>query len=114
MELVTLAEIVLNRVGSATGGSPTKEVRRTIEVQDEQPQTIKDAVVTLAEAYGELRGGLKAMWQEGSWNHASQPGEIVFNIHGANTTYGYPYASCLAYPALKVGDRYFKLQEVKV
>jgi hypothetical protein len=30
----------------------------------------------------------------------------------ASTQYSTPYAVCIAYPALKAGNRYFKLEEV--
>ena len=38
---------------------------------------------------------------------------LVFDIQGPNTHYSEPYAECQVFPALKVGDRYFKLEEIK-
>ncbi|KPC27615.1 Uncharacterized protein ABJ99_0111 [Pseudomonas syringae pv. cilantro] len=38
----------------------------------------------------------------------------MFDIQARNVQYSSAYASCKAFPALKVGDRYFRLDEVKV
>jgi hypothetical protein len=117
MELVTLAHVTFNRVGSASHPGMTlhNEIHRVREVRDEQEGTLGELVVDLAVELGETRESLNRMWQENaSMHYAPQRGAIVFNIHGPNTQYGSPYAVCYAHPALKIDDRYFKLEEVVV
>jgi hypothetical protein len=118
MKLVTLAHVTLNRIGSASTPAVVRhnEVYRVREVPDGSLQTLRELVITIAEENGELPGRLQAMWQENSWNYTpQQPGAVVFNIQGPGLSvqYGAPYAVCYAHPALKIGDRYFKLEEVK-
>lgn len=115
MELVTLAHITLNRVGSASAAWMVnhKAVHQVREVPDESPQTLRELVMTIAEEGGELRENLQTMRQEHAWNNTPQHDAIVFNIQGRNVQYGTPYAICYTHPALKIGKRYFKLEEVK-
>jgi len=115
MELVTLAHVTLNRIGSAStaGMANHKEVYFVREVLDGSPETLRELVITIAEEHGEASGSLRTMWQESTWNYPQQPGAIVFNIQGRNVFYGTPYAICYAHPALKIGKRYFKLDEVE-
>lgn len=40
-------------------------------------------------------------------------GKVVFNVQGSRTFYSEPYAVCEAFPAIKSGGRYFRLEEVK-
>lgn len=114
MELVTLAHVTLNRVGSA--GMPAwashQRVHRVVEVGDDSPQTLRELVMTLAVQNGESREALEPMWQESRMNCSHEPGVVVFNIQGQNVQYGEPYAFCSVHPALKIDGRYFKLEEV--
>lgn len=118
MELVTLAHVTFFRVGSASdfGFRPHREVQRGREVADREIDTLRALVVEFAVELGEDRESLKRMWQETVLQNYGQfpPGSIVFNIHGPRTQYGSPYAVCYAHPALKVGQRYFRLEEVSL
>ena len=115
MKLVTLAHATLNRIGpaSSAGMARQNEVHAVREVPDEPPETLRELVLAIAEEHGELRVNLQSMWQENSWNYTQQRDTTVFNIQGRNVRYSTPYAVCHAFPALKIGDRYFKLEEVK-
>jgi hypothetical protein len=115
MELVTLAHATLNRIGSAStpGVVRHNEVHLVREFPDGSPQTLRELVTTIAEEHGEPREHLRNMWQESAWNYPQQRDAVVFNIQGPNVQYGAPYAICYAHPALKIGQRYFKLEEVK-
>lgn len=115
MELVTLAHITLNRIGSANsssfGSGGHRERKFTTEVVDSTIATLQQIVVEIAEANGELSGALHNLCEER--NYGYQPGHVVFNVQDINTHYGTPYAVCRAFPALKVGNRYFQLEEVE-
>ena len=117
MELVTLAHITFFRVGSASrpGMARHNEVNRVKVVRDADVETLRELVAGLAEELGESREGLRGMWVENvPFHYTQQPGAIVFNIQGPNVQYGSPYAVCYAHPALKIAERYFKLEEVSV
>ena len=116
MELVTLAHATLNRIGSASNDWMAQCRERSVirEIPDGSPQTLRELVMTIAEDYGEPRENLQAMRQENPWHHTQQRDAVVFNIQGRNVQYSTPYAICYAYPALKIGERYFKLDEVKL
>ncbi|VFU17682.1 hypothetical protein [Methylocella tundrae] len=115
MELVTLAHATLNRIGSASATGMVKhtEVRRVGEVPDGSPEALRELVMTIAEEHGEPRESLQMMRQENGWHYTQQRDAVVFNIQGRNVQYSTPYAICYAHPALKIGERYFKLDEVK-
>ena len=116
MEIVTLAHVQLNRPGSASrhgfaGGR--QPVAKIVEVRDEALETLRELVVSYAEEHGEQRASLMAMQQvHGAHYVPNFPRAIVFDVQGPSTQYSDPYAVCLAYPALKAGGRYFKLEEV--
>ena len=117
MELVTLAHVTLNRVRSASTAGMVKhnEVHWVGEVPDGSLATLRELVMMIAGEHGEPRESLRGMRQENAWNYnQQQPGAIVFNIQGPNVLYSEPYAICYAHPALKAGERYFKLEEVAV
>jgi mRNA degradation ribonuclease J1/J2 len=116
MELVTLGHVTLNRVGSASyPGRPRKQIERVSEIPDGNVDSLRELVLAVAEEHGESRDALQRMWQErNSWNHTGRGDLIVFNIHGPSTQYSDAYAICHAHPALKIGGRYFKLEEVAV
>jgi hypothetical protein len=116
MEIVTLAHVQLNRPGSASrhgfvGGR--QPIAKIVEVRDGAVDTLRELVETYAEEHGEQRASLRAMQQVHRAHYVpNNPGAIVFNVQGPSTQYSDPYAVCLAYPALKAGGRYFKLEEV--
>jgi hypothetical protein len=89
------------------------EVHVSREVPDETPETLRELILSIAEEHGEPRANLQTMRLENSWNYTQQRDAVVFNIQGRNVQYSTPYAVCSAHPALKIGDRYFKLEEVK-
>ena len=47
-------------------------------------------------------------------NNSSVKGATVFDIRTPNVQYSDTYAICVAFPALKVDGRYYKLEEIKV
>jgi hypothetical protein len=117
MELVTLAQVTVNRIGTA--GTSGYVTRRTVsgirEVRDRNPQTMRETVIEVAVEHGELREGLAGLQQESShlYFQPGHPNALYFNVQGHSTQYGEVYAICVSYPALKIGDRYFKLEEVQ-
>jgi len=114
MELVTLANVTLKRIGSASSVymANQREVSVIKEVADGSTQTLRDLVLEIAEENGEPRENLRAMVQANSWDYVQQRDAVVFNIQGRSTQYSTPYAVCYAHPALKIGNRYFKLDEI--
>lgn len=115
MELVTLAHITLNRIGSANstgfGFGGQRERKFTAEIPDSTIATLQQIVVEIAEANGELSGALHNLCQERNFGYP--PGLVVFNVQGISTQYSTPYAVCQALPALKIDNRYFQLEEVE-
>ncbi|WP_443691316.1 hypothetical protein [Pseudomonas sp.] len=113
MELITLAHIKLNRLGSAGrsgfGLGNRQEHKFLTEVVDADVETLRQVVIKLAEANGESPGILHDLWQERSVGHPA--GQVLFNIQGPSTHYSSLYAECQVTPALKIGSRYFKLEE---
>lgn len=116
MDIVTLAHVQLNRPGSASRhglAGRRQPVAKIVEICDAAVETLRELVEIYAEEHGEQRASLKAMQQvHGAHYVPNFPAAIVFNVQGPSTQYSDPYAVCLAYPALKAGDRYFKLEEV--
>lgn len=116
MKLVTLGHATLNRIGTANvpgmGMERHKEVYQVREISEASPQALRELVLTIAEEHGEPRARLQNMRQVNAWDYTQQRDAVVFNIQGINVFYGTPYAVCHAHPALKIDDRYFKLEEV--
>jgi len=112
MELVTLAHITLNRIGSAnaSGFGGHRERKFVTEVIDSTIATLQQIVVEIAEANGELSGALHNLREE---RNGYPAGLVVFNVQGISTQYSTPYAVCQAFPALKIAGRYFQLEEVE-
>ncbi|WP_150305237.1 hypothetical protein [Pseudomonas saliphila] len=112
MEIVTLIEISLNRIGTAqgAGGAFSASKSRVVfsEAEDAEIETVRDIVIKAAEENGET-GVLDDLKHE----HSYGAGTVVFNIQGANVFYSQVYAECEVFPALKSGGRYFRLQEIK-
>ncbi|HCE6609140.1 TPA: hypothetical protein NHO43_004831 [Pseudomonas aeruginosa] len=113
MEIVTLVQISLNRIGTASGvgGGFRPTLSRVVfaEAKDAEIQTLRDVVIKAAGENGEA-GALDDLKHRPSYG----PGGIVFDIQGGNVSYSQAYANCEAFPALKSGDRYFRLEEVKI
>lgn len=116
MELVTLGRVTLNRIGSASGRgfSTDKGAEEISEIPDESVESLRELVLSIAEKNGEQRSSLTAMTQETFWKSNPQRQVVIFNIQGPSTMYSTPYAECAAFPALKIGNRYFKLDEIKL
>lgn len=116
MKLVTLADVRVNRIGTAGTFRhiPRKAINGIREVRDQDPQTLKEAVIEVAVEHGESPDGLTQLQQESSYYHSQgrHEGALYFNVQGRNIHYGEVYAICLSYPALKIDGRYFKLEEV--
>ena len=120
MELVTLAHVTLNRVGTAGRHHtfPHKEVQQTRTISDSEPATLRELVITVAGESGEAPDSQEYMRQHmrqvDAWRHSAHAGEIVFDVQGISVQWSNPYAVCHAFPALKIGDRYFRLDEIKL
>lgn len=114
MEVVTLAQAVLNRIGSAThrGAVAHKETSITRQVPDDSQESLMELVKALAEENGESRVQLKDLAPVR--NHSSVKGAVVFDIRTPNVQYSDSYAVCVTFQALKVNGRYYKLEEIKV
>ena len=114
MEIVTVAQATLHRIGSAQhrafAGHPSKTVTR--EVSDDTPETLRELIITIAGENGESREALTELRLERHWG--SPHDSLIFNIQVGSITYGQHYSECVTFPALKVGNRYFKLEEIKV
>jgi hypothetical protein len=116
MDLVTLAHVTLHRVGSVSGiAFPSNRcVDKVVEVRDGSIEILRALVVSIAEEHGELPGNLRNLRQDHTGHYTNRPDRIVFNIQGPNVQYSTPYAEIHSHPALKIGTRYFKLDEVAV
>ncbi|MFJ4394558.1 hypothetical protein ACIPZG_05615 [Pseudomonas sp. NPDC089395] len=114
MELVTVACIALNRIGSANaagfGYARHRRQQFFTEVADGDVDTLRQKVIEVAEANGEQEGTLHNL--EHAQNLGFPPGQIVFDVQGLTTQYSEPYAACVVFPALKAAGRFFKLEEV--
>lgn len=110
MEVVLLAHITFNRIGSASsdGGVQSQhQVRFSAEVADSEQSSLRELVIEIAEANGEAAGALKDLRYERSYG-----GELVLNIQGSRISYSTVYAQCRVIHALKANGRYFELQAV--
>jgi len=114
MEIVTLAQVALHRIGSAQGGgfSAHRSIAITKEVIDSAPETLRELIISIAEENGESREALSGLILEQRWGAAQN--NFVFNIQGPSTSYSKSYSECTTFTALKAGTRYFKLEEIKV
>lgn len=112
MEIVTLARVHLKRIGSARGAAFTSFKKTTVteEVSDDSPETLRELVISVAVKHGESRDALAGL---GLASHRwREPEKVVFDIQLPMTQFSDPYAYCEVFPALKVGERFFKLEEV--
>ena len=117
MEIVTLAHVTLNRVGSAThrGIVSHKEASATRQVPDSSLESLVELVKSFAAENGEARDKLTALAPpRDRWRFSPPKDTMVFDVEMPNVQYSTPYATCSYFTALKAEDRYFKLEEVKV
>jgi hypothetical protein len=114
MEFVTLAQITLHRAGSASGHGLVRQadLSSAHEVADAQAETLRELILSIAEKHGDPRESLQNMTQAQSYD-IKQRKVTIFDSRGRSTQYSYPYATCFAFPALKINKRYFKLEEVE-
>lgn len=112
MEIVTLVEVSLNRIGTAQGAGDAfiSSNSRVVfaEAEDAEIETVRDLVIKVAEEHGETSELDRLKYEPGYGE-----GTIIFNIQGKNVFYSQAYATCEVFPALKSGSRYFRLQEVR-
>ncbi|MGK8707689.1 hypothetical protein ACRS5L_14905 [Metapseudomonas otitidis] len=112
MEIVTLVEVSLNRIGTAQGAGGAFRSNKScvvfVEAEDAEVETVRDLVIKVAEENGET-GALDGLMHEPRYGARA----IVFNIQGGNVFHSKAYAECEVFPALKSGGRYFRLQEVQ-
>lgn len=114
MELVTVVRANLKRIGSTQRGGfggNYKQVTITREVGDEKPESVRQAVIEIAEQHGEQPGALEELKLTSHWGHGLPM--MTFNIQQPMMQFSDAYAECEVFPALKVGCRYFKLEELK-
>lgn len=110
MEVVLLAHITFNRIGSASGGGgfqSQRQVKFSAEVGGTDQEIIRELVIEIAEANGETVGALEGLRYERGCG-----GELVLNIQGPSTSYSSAYAQCRIIHALKANGQYFELQVV--
>lgn len=110
MEVVLLAHITFNRIGSASGGggfSSQRQVRFSAEVASTDQEVVRELVIKIAEANGETMGALNELRYERSYGE-----ELVLNIQGPSTSYSTAYAQCRIIHVLKASGQYFELQRV--
>ncbi|NVZ70752.1 hypothetical protein [Pseudomonas costantinii] len=95
MELVTVACIALNRIGSANsagfGFGRHRKQQFFTEVIDDDVDTLRQKVIEVAEANGEREGALHNLTR--AQNLGFPPGQIVFDVQGISTQYSAPYAA---------------------
>lgn len=112
MEIVTIVEISLNRIGTAQGAggafSASKSCVVFAEAEDAEIETVRDVVIKAVQENGET-GALDGLKHEPRYG----AGTSLSNIQEGNVFYSQVYAECEVFPALKSGGRYFRLQEVK-
>lgn len=110
MEVVLLAHITFNRIGSASGGGGfqrQRQIRFSAEVASTDQKVMRELVIEIAEANGEAMGALDGLKYEQGYR-----GELVLNIQGLNTSYSTAFAQCRIIHALKDNWQYFALQVV--
>jgi len=110
MEVVLLAHITFNRIGSASRGGGFQSQRQlsfSAVVADHDQSTLRELVIEIAETNGETAGALEGLRYEQSYG-----GDLVFNIQGPSTKYSAPYVQCRIIHALKTNGQYFELKVV--
>lgn len=115
MEVVLLAHITLNRIGSASfgggfSGSQCRTRKFSAELAEKDRDKLRNLVIEIAEQHGETPGNLDGLQLE---HEHFRGDEFIFNIHGRNTIYGTQYAVCQLQPALKANGKYYQLQDLE-
>lgn len=115
MEIVTLAHVSLNRIGSASraGFVAHLEIKVVKEVVDGSAESLAALVSAIAVEHGEQLESMHNFQHSKSLTQDGLHEVNIFDVQGPSTFYSSPYAECWTHPALKVGSRYFKLDEVK-
>lgn len=116
MELVTLACVTLHRIGSASRASfgCHRELKLFREAPEASSSSLLGLIKSIAIEHGEGGDALQGMRHQKGWNSSEQCETLVFEVSTPNVQYSCSYAECWTFPALKIGDRYFKLAEVKM
>lgn len=117
IEHVTLVQIDLPRIGTAGGrgmGSGNRHCQELVEVANREPETIRAAVIALAVKHGETASDLERLGHN-SPNWQSGFKGMTFDVRNPSgtTMYDSCYATCHLSDALKIGGRYFKLEELR-
>lgn len=116
MELVTLVHGKFHRIGSATRGGFSgcnyKTLEKTQEIANDDLETLRDFVLSVAEKNGDTREALKEMTAEPIWGKNKSP--TIFHASLSNTFHSTPYAECKTFTAMKIEGRYFKLEEIEI
>ena len=109
MEIVQLAQISLNRIGSAGTGwyAKTRNQMFSAEVANSDQSTLRNLVIEIAEANGEAIGALENLRFEQGYS-----GSMIFDIQDPTISYSTPYAECKVIAALKANGQYFQLEAV--
>jgi len=116
MELVTIIEIDLNRPQSAMAqgfhnGSNPRSGR--FVAPDGSIETLREKVIAFAETCGVPPDHLSTLHQIPTRDYSAEGDIVIFDVQTRGVLYSAPYAACRASPALKIGEQYFKLAEIK-
>lgn len=109
MEIVLLAHIRLNRIGSAGTGwyAKTRQQMFSAEVSNSDQSTLRNLVIEIAETNGEAIGALENLRFEPGYSDS-----MIFDIQSPSISYSTPYAECKVIAALKAKGQYFQLEAV--
>lgn len=118
VEIVTVVEVHFLRLGSASITGPfsnrtPREYREAKVVADDQPQTIRAAVIDIAIAQGEPAAAMRGLTVL-PINYAIPKNEHRFDFPSSNVQFAAHYATCTVSAALKIDGRCFKVEEVEV
>jgi hypothetical protein len=115
MELVNIAEIELNRPQSAVaqgvhnGSNP---ISGLFTVADKSVETLRAKVIGFAEGCGVPRSHLMSLQQVPGHHYSVTKDVLVFDIPNLRVLYSVPYAYCRVFLAMKIDNRFFKLDEI--
>ena len=115
MELVAVAHIELHRPQSALAGGfgvPSNPREGSFVVENDDIETLRNKIIEFAENCGVNRAHLYNMKSASGYNSSHGGGVITFDIDIQGRQYSKPYATCKVEPALKIGNRCFKLSEI--
>ncbi len=115
MELVHIAVIDLNRPHSATARgfhNASNPLSGQFLVEDNALETLRAKVIDFAANSGVPKEHLMSLKQVSSHSYSVGRDVLVFDLQTTGIFYSTPYAYCRAFPALKIGSRYFQLSEI--